>query len=278
MQKKFYERLKDYYGDVGKVLRGEAKAAAIFPNPSDIGGARESVYATFLKQHAPSKCNVFLGGFLFSNSGEESKQMDVIVTTDTAPKYNFHNLEGGGKSFANVEGCLAVASIKSYLDKKQLYDALYGLASIPATPPLDGKKNPLLDIKNYEDWPYKIVYASNGLSAVKIGTHLSNFYADHQDIPYSRQPNIIHVAGEYCIMRFKDGMGVNELDGTKAKKSVGSYTTFRSDPDVQAILQVIHNIQSNAVASSHIIFKYSDIINEVGKIINDHANARKKPL
>ncbi len=65
----------------------------------------------------PSKCNVFLGGFLFGEDGDESKQLDVIISTDTSPKYDFHNSGGKGKSFAPVEGCLGVASIKSFLDK-----------------------------------------------------------------------------------------------------------------------------------------------------------------
>ena len=74
---------------------------------------RERIYAEFLRQHAPSKCNVFLGGFLFDDDGSESSQLDVIVTTDTAPRFDFHNPDGGGKSFSPVEGTLGVASIKS---------------------------------------------------------------------------------------------------------------------------------------------------------------------
>ena len=87
----FYNRLYEYFEQVGKVLRGQADVASVFPNTSDIGMSRESVYAKFLIQHAPSKCNVFLGGFLFGDNGEESKQLDVIITNDTAPRYNFYN-------------------------------------------------------------------------------------------------------------------------------------------------------------------------------------------
>ena len=103
MPKNFYERLRDYYIKVGGVLRGEADAASIFPNPSDVGMSRERVYAEFLRQHAPSKCNVFLGGFLFDEDGNESRQLDIIVTTDTAPRFDFHNPDGSGKSFSPVE-------------------------------------------------------------------------------------------------------------------------------------------------------------------------------
>ena len=55
MAKQFYIRLKNYFENVGEVLRGEADAGSIFPNTTDIGLSRELVYAEFLKQHAPSK-------------------------------------------------------------------------------------------------------------------------------------------------------------------------------------------------------------------------------
>ena len=32
----------------------------------------------FLRLHAPTKCNVFFGGFLFGTDGSESKQLDVL--------------------------------------------------------------------------------------------------------------------------------------------------------------------------------------------------------
>ena len=100
-----------------------------------------------------------MGGFLFGENGDESKQLDIIISTDTAPRYNFHNSDGKGKSFGPVEGCLGVASIKSTLDKSQLEDSLNGIASIPKTQPIGNRANPALLIKNYEDWPYKIIYA-----------------------------------------------------------------------------------------------------------------------
>lgn len=118
MAQSFSKRLREYYLRVAKVLRGEADAASIFPNSSDVGVSRERIYADFLRQHTPSKCNVFLGGFLFHMDGSESKQLDIIVTTDTAPRFDFHNPDGGGKSFSPVEGTLGVVSIKSNLDKK----------------------------------------------------------------------------------------------------------------------------------------------------------------
>lgn len=161
----FFDRLRRYYSSVAAVLRGQADAAAVFANPTDIGGARERLYFDFLRQHLPCACNVTLGGFLFSQDGHESRQIDVIVTSSACPQFNFHNPDGHGKSFACVDGTLAVASIKSYLDSRQIRDAIEGMASIPQHKrDFDwsriGIENPDMDW-----WPLKVVYASDGVSA-----------------------------------------------------------------------------------------------------------------
>ena len=260
----FHMRLRDYYLKVAEVLRGEAEAASVFPNTSDVGISRERIYADFLRQHAPSKCNVFLGGFLFHVDGTESRQLDVIVTTDTAPRYNFHNRDGVGKSFSPVEGTLGVASIKSTLDKAQLYDALAGIASIPATEPLANRIPALLKLSNYEDWPYKIVYSSNGLTAATILGHLNDFYADNPSIPTCRRPNVIHVAGKYVIFR-ADGE-LHKYDRSTNRRTpleTGTFHVFSTDPDLQAICWVLNGLQQRATASTHILFSYGELINRL---------------
>lgn len=264
MPKPFYERLNAYYSKVGEVLRGEAEASSIFPNTSDIGISRELVYAKFLKQHAPSKCNVFLGGFLFGEDGDESKQLDIIISTDTAPKYDFHNPEGKGKSFGPVEGCLGVASLKSTLDKAQLIDSLEGIASIPATKSLEKRVNPMIKIPDYDDWPYKIIYASNGLTDATILGHINEFYDTNLQIPLNRRPDIIHVAGKYVIFRIKKGMSItNTIQGGTEEAEVGKFHAFITNPDLQAMMWTIDALQKKASASSHIIYNYSEMINKI---------------
>ena len=195
----FFERLRDYYLKAAEVFCGEADAASVFANTTDIGLSREKVYVEFLKQHAPSKCNVFLGGFIFDEDGAESKQLDIIVTTDTAPRFNFHNKDGTGKSFSPVEGTLGVISVKSTLNRIELFDALGGIASIPPTRSLERRVNPSLNIKNYDNWPLKVVYASNGIMSETLLAHVHDFYAVNPTIPLNRRPHFIHVAGRCLI-------------------------------------------------------------------------------
>ncbi len=266
MSKQFYDRLKTYFENVGKVLRGEAEASSIFPNTSDIGLSRELVYAEFLKQHAPSKCNVYLGGFLFGEDGDESKQLDIIISTDTAPKYDFHNPDGKGKSFGPVEGCLGVASIKSKLDKAQLFDSLRGIASIPETKPLGKRVNPMFKLNNYDNWPLKIIYASDGLNIKTIVGHIDEFYKDNPNIPIYRRPDIIHIAGKYVIIRIKNGMNISGKEGTVENIPVGTFYPLTKDSDMQAMLWTLDGLQSNATASNHINFDYKALINKINEL------------
>ncbi|WP_339910291.1 DUF6602 domain-containing protein [Symmachiella dynata] len=264
MAREFYTRIRKYYERVAQVLRGDAQAASVFPNSTDIGQARERIYARFLEQHAPSKCNVFLGGFLFHEDGTESKQLDVIVTTDTAPRFNLHNEDGSGKSFSPVEGTLGVASIKSTLDKKELHDALAGIASVPPMQPLEDRVSFTFEIPNYDEWPYKIVYANDGIGGETLLSHLNEYYLQNPGIPVTRRPNLIHVAGKYAIFRAMPNMKTKSvLGGPELKSEPGTFRLTTRDSDLQAILWAVHSLQENAVASTEILFKYYNIFNHI---------------
>jgi len=271
MAKDFYKRLHDYYYKVAEVLRGEADAASIFSNTSDIGTSRELIYAKFLKEHAPSKCNVFLGGFLFGDDGSESNQLDVIISTDTTPRYDFHNPNGEGKSFAPVEGCLEVVSIKSNLDKAQLFDSLKNITSIPPTKPLEGRINPFLKVEDYDDWPLKIIYASDGISLETMQNHITEFYNNNPDIPINRRPDIIHVSGKYVIFKMRLGMSMMNIeDGKNKETELGKFYQFNQNPDMQAITWTLNDLQKKANISTQIIFDYNEIMNKVNQ--HQHPN------
>lgn len=264
MAQNFFDRLRTYYTKVAEVLRGEADAASVFANTTDIGMSRESAYAEFLKQHAPSKCNVFFGGFIFDDDGAESKQLDIIITTDTAPCFNFHNKDGSGKSFSPVEGTLGVVSVKSTLNRAELFDALGGIASIPPTRSLDGRINVLLKIKNYDDWPVKIVYASKGIVPETLLAHLNEYYATNPAIPVNRRPNFIHVAGSCLIVRAQEGMSLHDRGtGTAESLAVGIYHLVTTESDIQAIVWTLNQLQQNATVSTHILYSYDSLINKV---------------
>jgi len=250
MAKAFYDRLHNYFAQIGSVLRGEADAAAIFSNTTDIGMSRERVYADFLRTHLPSSCNVQFGGFLFGLEGEESNQIDLIVTADVCPQFNFSNRDGRGKTFSCVDGTLAVVSLKSNLNSTQLREALTNLASIPRKVPLQGQGLTLLNIPDYPAWPFKIIYAPKGVSLITLGETLLTYYIEHPDVPQTHRPNLIHVAGQGCII------------------PQGAWRVVWDDTDVMGLLYAVINIQSIVVAANHILFNYHALLRNITSLLD----------
>jgi len=259
MPGQFFERLKTYFSKVGEVLKGEADAASIFPNTTDIGTSRERIYAEVLRQHLPKSCVVSLGGFLFDMEGNESKQIDLIILNDVSLQFNFHNPEGQGKSFACIDGCVAVASIKSTLNKGHLVDALDNIASLPNKVDLGNRKNPLVEIKNYEDWPYKIVYASDGFEIDTALKTINTFYEENKTIPNNKRPNIIHVCGKYNIIR------VRENAATRGGEKIAENTFWGNSDisDAYALMWTISEIQNILLSSNQVFYNYMELINKL---------------
>ena len=264
MTKLFYDRLAIYYKGVADELIAKSRRASGLANTTDIGNIRESAYAEFLKQHLPKKCDIFFGGFLFGQDGSESKQLDVIITTDTSPRFEFGSGSQIRKSFSPVDGCLGVVSIKSNLTRDELLDAVSGFESIPSKQVLDGKINPLVQIPDYDDWPTKVIYAADGLSGETIMQHLKDLYDAKPDVPSSRRPNYIHVGNKYLISRIKKGMTYTtptvQLSG---EENVGEFFLTNYLPDLQAISWVLTDLQHRSVGASHINYSYGYLINAV---------------
>lgn len=211
-----------------------------------------------LRHHLPSSCNILFGGFLFGVDGQESKQLDVIVTSHVCPQFNFMNRDGSGKAFACVDGTLAVVALKSNLDSTQLVDALQNFASLPPKKPVSAA--PFVEINDYSDWPYKIIYSPRGVSIGTVMTSLEDYYARNPAIPYSRRPNLIHVAGSFNIIRVPKGGGRTRKGQPLAENG------FYPDPDASdafSLLTAVENIQERAVMSQYIAFAYWELRNHL---------------
>lgn len=260
----FYDRLMNYYSKIGDVLRGEAEAASVFPNASDIGGSRERIYAEVLRLHLPSNCKVMFGGLLFSIDGYTSDQIDILINSQSALQFNFSSKDGSGKSLACIDGCVGVVSVKSRLNKGALEDALNNIASIPDKSPLTHERyNSEMRIQDYNDWPYKIIYASDGyINATSLVKNLNQFYAINSDIPINKRPNLIHIAGKCAAYRTMPGD--TTIEGTKLEPNL--YYELPS-PDINALLMATIRIQYIATISVLIQFDYSDLANKVNSYL-----------
>ena len=122
-----------------------------------------------------------------------------------------------------------------------------------------------LSINNYDDWPYKIVYASDGIAADTLLDHLNKFYAKNNSIPLGRRPNCIHVAGKYVVFRATAGMNSVWDTGkqTRESLSIGEFREFTLNPDLQALIRVLEEIQARATASTYILYSYHQVVNRV---------------
>ncbi len=253
----FFPRLREYFEQVNAVLKGVADASSIFPNPTDIGTSREAVYAEFLRQHLPTNCNVMFGGFSFGMDGSESRQIDIIVTTDICPQFNLHNRQGSGKTFACIDGTVAVVSVKSRLNKAELLDALDNLCTLPEKEPLDNRKPPNLEILGYGDWPFKVIFASDGISTASLLKTL-NQYCSEKAVPPQRRPNMIHVAGKTCIIR------VGPSGGQWAGRHLQPDEYFSLDvTDAYGLLYAVTNIQLIAGSARQVSFDYGPILRRI---------------
>lgn len=259
MPRPFFDRLRSYFQDVGKVLRGQANSASIFPNPTDVGMSRERVYAEFLRQHLPSSCNVCFGGFLFDQEGNESSQVDVIITNDSSLRFDLHNPEGTGKSFGCIDGCVGVVCLKSNLTTAELRDALLNLASIPNKQSMERRTNPLVRLGNYEDWPFKIIYSPQGVQLETILSELNGFYQQQPGVPLHKRPNLIHVAGQYYIVRAAGN--AQTRDGTKIPEN--SFYGQADPTDVVALYWAVTNIQKVAMGSKHVLYDYRAMLDKI---------------
>lgn len=256
MPKLFFIRLYEYYRQIGKVLQGEAETASIFPNPTDKGLTREQVYMKFLTEHLPIGCKVLQGGYLFNLGGHESKQLDLIIISDSSLQFNFFS-----KSFACIEGTLAVVAIKSNLTSSELEKELINFSSIPDKEPLtDDRKSGGVIIRGYDNWPYKVIYATDGATIPSLKDMLDHFYVKNPNIPMNKRPDLIHVAGKGSIIMV-GSEGGKTRDGTEIKPN-----TYHSQPtnnDVFALTHVQYQIQKNVMASRHIFFNYDKVMNTI---------------
>jgi hypothetical protein len=112
--------LVNYFANRANILEDQAKSAKIYDNPVDKGDVREGIVLGFLQDHLPKRCEIIRGGYVFDQFGNRSKQIDLIVTSDSTlqfkQRYSTHEI----KSFNTTEGTLAAISVKSTLDKEEL--------------------------------------------------------------------------------------------------------------------------------------------------------------
>jgi hypothetical protein len=148
--------------------------------------------------------------------------------------------------------------VKSYLSSAELLNALGNLASLPDKEPLS--KERLAVVFNtfyYENWPFKIIYASDGISEESLKIELNKYYKNNPSIPPEKRPDLIHVAGKYYVMKMIPGLEIEYEEGIQPTKDPMVST---NDPDVCALAYAVDSIHDIAFQSKFIIFRYNKIL------------------
>ena len=119
---------------------------------------------------------------------------------------------------------------------------------------------PLFTIPDYDDWPFKIVYASDGVAWTTLMHTLEDYYESNPQIPAANRPNLIHVAGKYNVIRVGVGGGTTR-DGTAIPE--GAFYPQLDQSDAFALAYAVQNIQKHALAAKHVLFLYDAMLDSI---------------
>ena len=203
---------------------------------------------------------------MFNTNGDTSKQLDVIVTSGLAPRFQMGNSQ---QAIAPIEGTIAVAEVKSTLNKRELKSTLDSFREIPISSNMSFSPSLRVSDERKQDIPYKIVFAYNGIRKENIVRYLDQYYTNSPEIPLECRPSVIQVLGKYTLIRMLPGMNILDPDGTKAAQQPqpGQYWWFNRDSDMIAMMCVFPTIQGNLFYSSHILVNYDDYLNRIADVI-----------
>jgi hypothetical protein len=103
----------------------ESRTAQL-PTPGEKGLAREDVVRGFLREYLPGRFHVE-SGFVVDADGRVSRQIDAAIYDHlSAPRFEITE----GTRILPVEAVAGVVSIKSFLDSRQLLDAMDNVRSV----------------------------------------------------------------------------------------------------------------------------------------------------
>jgi hypothetical protein len=190
-------RITRYINTLADKLDVDSRLAREAGHKPTIGDNRERLVQMFLSKHLPDTLSSEVGGLIIDAFGNESKQIDVIVSNNLGINFREHE-----KMFIGVEGVTSAITVKSTLDKAAIYDCLHNLASIPR---LDSQ---VLTFKHLVNDPFTafdkrhptlFIFAYDGLSLNTCKEHVETFYDEFPSIPLNRRPCGIIVNKKYCI-------------------------------------------------------------------------------
>ena len=198
--------LQTYLDNAADYLDALSRLACTSLHGGDIGSNREALLIEFINKHCPDRLSAFRGGKILGYKQAPSAQVDIIVRSDISPKFELNET-----AFTFVEGAMLAIEVKSKLNKRNLYEALDNLATIPQ--PSENVFEPAM-LGGPPTWsdefktriPSLNIFAYDSISLEIIYKHLIDYYLENPEIPWNRRPSQILVNKEYCIKSSSKGV------------------------------------------------------------------------
>jgi hypothetical protein len=254
-KRNFFSELIEYFQNRADALESEAKGDKIFPNRGDSGSERENDLLTFIDNHIPFRCKIIKGGFIFDANGDQSNQIDLIITNDLTFQFRKSQSNSIEKSFNCIEGCYAAISVKSYLNKNELIESLGNLESIPTDKKIIASPFITNRQRFIDQIPQRIIFAYNGDSRETINGHLKEYYSTHR--LDERSPDMIIVNNSYYFYRVgPEGVTMPTGEFFPPKTYLTIDKTKSAYVGAASLFQMISRIQAVSTISSHMAIDF----------------------
>lgn len=188
-----------YLNALADKMAAMAQLSGASPHNPDVGLNRETLLRDVFNNHLPSRLHALLGGVALGLDGSQSRQLDIVIRADNAPRFEEHD-----RSFFPVESLVAAVSVKSTLYGAELEESLENLASIPQLSAVDFKiLQPGAKADFLRKHPTTHIYAFSGYTtAAACLEAVNSFFSDNPDFPKNRIPREIVVHNRYIISHY----------------------------------------------------------------------------
>jgi hypothetical protein len=253
------KQIAKYYDSISRVLSGQSELASITGHPGDTGANREDILVNFINSHTPNKLRAVLGGKVIGLAQKESKQIDCLVCSDIAPRFQFIN-----RSISIVESVGIAISVKSHLDKQGIIDSMDNLASIPSISPVVLRETSSINrglVNRYSKIaPIRVCFAYSGIHPRTLMGYMIEYYNERLDtIPPENRIQSVIVNGVGMIKTSADGMEIE--GGMKVKPHDYYWTTIDERPGV-GMAELVHHLTNISTWLNQLHVDFFHYLNE----------------
>jgi hypothetical protein len=247
----FKEIINDYKEEA-LAIHHEAKKVGILKNKPDIGSSREDILGNFLFRNLPKRCEIVKGGYIFDISGNQSKQIDLIILNDLTLQFKI-STERLSKATACIEGVYCAISIKSILNKNELKESLNNLRTIPMDKEIS--ISPIIQNAQLmsDTIPQKFIFAYDGMELETLKKQLTEYTKTNQ-VSHKYLPDMILVNNKYYISK----VGPGGYDDENGHYEEGTYIVSKKNKFIGgiALIHMLCRIQKSSSIGSHILLNF----------------------